>query len=478
MHFNTIVKFLSILTLIVSFFMLLPLIFSLYYQDSAHLGFIIPSSFGIVIGLLGMLTIKTTKEQLSRKDGFLLVTLSWIVVSFIGSLPYIIAANMSLTNAFFETMSGFTTTGASILTNIESMPKSILFWRSLTHWLGGMGIIVLAVAVLPMLGIGGIQLIKAESPGPTVEKISPRITETAKYLWLVYFLFSIIETILLLFGGMNLFDALTHTFGTMATGGFSTKNTSVAYFHSAYIDWVITIFMFIAGANFSIHFRLLTGKFSALKDSELKFYTLIVLLAITVVTIDISGNYKSIFDALRYGAFQVVSIVTTTGFATADYENWPHLAQSILFMLMFVGGCSGSTGGSIKVIRIYTLLKQSINEIKYHIHSKGVFSLIINDQMIRKNIVYSISGFFFLYIAIFALTTLSVSLFGIDLLTSLSAAAATLGNIGPGFGYVGPTDNYAFLPSAVKWILSFAMLIGRLEIYTVLVILMPSFWKK
>jgi trk system potassium uptake protein TrkH len=478
MHFNTIVKFLSILTLIVSFFMLLPLIFSLYYQDSAHLGFIIPSLFGIVIGLLGMLTIKTTKEQLSRKDGFLLVTLSWIVVSFIGSLPYIIAANMSLTNAFFETMSGFTTTGASILTNIESMPKSILFWRSLTHWLGGMGIIVLAVAVLPMLGIGGIQLIKAESPGPTVEKISPRITETAKYLWLVYFLFSIIETILLLFGGMNLFDALTHTFGTMATGGFSTKNTSVAYFHSAYIDWVITIFMFIAGANFSIHFRLLTGKFSALKDSELKFYTLIVLLAITVVTIDISGNYKSIFDALRYGAFQVVSIVTTTGFATADYENWPHLAQSILFMLMFVGGCSGSTGGSIKVIRIYTLLKQSINEIKYHIHSKGVFSLIINDQMIRKNIVYSISGFFFLYIAIFALTTLSVSLFGIDLLTSLSAAAATLGNIGPGFGYVGPTDNYAFLPSAVKWILSFAMLIGRLEIYTVLVILMPSFWKK
>ncbi len=478
MHTKTIFKFLSILILIIAGIMLFPLAFSVYYKDGAYLGFILPSSIGIFFGLLGSTLIKTDKEQLSKKDGFLLVTLSWIVVSFIGSLPYIISAHMSLTNAFFETMSGFTTTGASILSDIESLPKSILFWRSLTHWLGGMGIIVLAVAVLPMLGIGGIQLIKAESPGPSIEKISPRITETAKYLWFVYFFFSVIEVILLLFGGMNLFDSLTHTFGTMATGGFSTKNTSVAYFHSAYIDWVITIFMFIAGANFSIHFRLLTGKFSSLKDDELIFYTLIVAAAVLFVSIDISNQYNNFLEAMRYGAFQVVSIITTTGYVTADYEKWPHFAQSILFILMFIGGCSGSTGGSIKVIRIYTLLKQSINEIKYHIHSKGVFSLIINNQMVRKNIVYSISGFFFLYITTFAVVALSISLFGIDLITAISASAAALGNIGPGFGLVGPTDNYAFLPAAVKWILSFAMLTGRLEIYTVFVLLVPTFWKK
>ena len=478
MHKKTILKFLSILTLIISAFMLIPLIFSAYYKDGAYLGFILPSLFGILFGMLGTMMIKTDKEQLSKKDGLLLVTLSWVIVSFIGSLPYIISAHISITNAFFETMSGFTTTGASILTNIEALPKSILFWRSLTHWLGGMGIIVLAVAVLPMLGIGGIQLVKAESPGPSMEKISPRIAETAKYLWFVYFFFSVLEAVLLLFGGMNLFDALTHTFGTMATGGFSTKNTSITYFHSAYIDWVITIFMFIAGANFSVHFKLLTGKFSSLKDNELRFYAFIVVAAILFVSIDIEKQYNNFFDALRYGAFQVVSIVTTTGYTTADYERWPHFAQSILFILMFIGGCSGSTAGSIKVIRIYTLLKQSINEIKYHIHSKGVFSLTINKQMVRKNIVYSISGFFFLYMVTFAVVALSVSLFGVDLITSISASAATLGNIGPGFGLVGPTDNYAFLPATVKWILSFAMLAGRLEIYTVFVLLMPTFWKK
>ncbi len=478
MQIKTVVKFLSLLTLIISVFMFMPLGFSIYYKDGAQLGFIIPSTIGITLGLFGILSLKTTKDQLSKKDGFLLVTLSWIIISLIGSLPYIISAHLSITNAFFETMSGFTTTGASILTDIESLPKSVLFWRSLTHWLGGMGIIVLAVAVLPILGIGGIQLIKAESPGPTVEKISPRITETAKYLWFVYFMFSVIETILLLLGGMDLFDALTHTFGTMATGGFSTKNTSVAYFHSAYIDWVITIFMFIAGANFSIHFKLLTGKFSSLKDNELRFYALIVIIAVLLVSIDISKNYSNFFEALRYGAFQVVSIITTTGYATTDYEKWPHFAQSILFLLMFIGGCSGSTGGSIKIIRIYTLLKQSINEIKYHIHPKGVFSLIINGQMVRKNIVYSVSGFFFLYMATFAIVALSVSLFGVDLITALSASAATLGNIGPGFGNIGPTDNYAFLPSIVKWILSFAMLVGRLEIYTVFVLLTPTFWRK
>ncbi|AEA33319.1 TrkH family potassium uptake protein [Hippea maritima] len=478
MKLKLIGRFISILLIITTLFLCVPLVFSIYYKDGASLGFLITITLNASFGSAGLLLTKNPPKSLSRKEGFILVVLSWVVISVFGSIPYVIIGNLSFTDAFFETMSGFTTTGASILKNIEAMPKSLLFWRSLTHWLGGMGIVVLAVAILPMLGIGGIKLIKAEAPGPSIEKISPRITETAKYLWFAYILLSAFETVLLLVGGMDLFDALTHTFGTMATGGFSPKNSSVAYFHSAYIDWVITIFMFIAGANFSIHFKVLTGKFSSLKDEEFLAYSAIVIIAVLLVSLDNLAIYKDFLNSLRFSAFQVVSIVTTTGYATADYEKWHSLSKVILFTFMFVGGCAGSTGGSIKVIRIYTLLKQAVNELKYNIHPKGVFTLTINKQTIRKNIVYSIAGFFFLYIATFFVVALVVSAFGVDLLTSLSASAATLGNIGPGFGGVGPTDNYAWLPSPAKWVLSFAMLSGRLEIYTVFVLFTPAFWKK
>ncbi len=458
--------------------MLSSVAFSFYYKDNQWPKFLEIIAFGVILGFTGIILTKDAPKELNRKEGFLLVTLSWIVVSAFGSLPYMLIGHLDFTDAFFETMSGFTTTGASILEDIEALPKSLLFWRSLTHWLGGMGIVVLTVAILPILGVGGMKLIKAEAPGPSVEKISPRITETAKYLWFTYILLSAIETVLLLAGGMDLFDALTHTFGTMATGGFSPKNSSVAFFHSAYIDWVITIFMFIAGANFAIHFKLLTGKFSSLKDEELKAYTLIIIIAVFIVTIFNLPIYKDFFNSLRFSAFQVVSIMTTTGYVTADYEKWKPAAQMILFLLMFIGGCAGSTGGSIKVIRVYTLTKQAINELKYNIHPKGVFTLRLNGQHIRKNMIYSTAGFFFLYMATFLTIALAVSLFGVDILTSLSASAATLGNIGPGFGMVGPTDNYAWLPSIVKWILSFAMLVGRLEIYTVFVLFSTAFWKK
>ncbi len=478
MNYKFIVKFISILIAITSLFMASSIPFALYYSEKTIPQFVIIIILGITAGMLGLVVGKDAPNRLNRKDGFLLVSLSWIVISAFGSLPYILIAHLSFTDAFFETMSGFTTTGASILANIEALPKSLLFWRSLTHWLGGMGIIVLTVAILPMLGIGGIKLIKAEAPGPSMEKISPRIAETAKYLWLAYVVLSALETVLLLLGGMNLFDALTHTFGTMATGGFSPKNSSVAYFHSSYIDWVIIIFMFIAGANFSIHFRVLTGKFKALNDEELKAYAVIVLAAVLLVTLDNLSIYKNIFQSLRYSAFQVVSIMTTTGFVTADYSKWNGFAKTILFILMFIGGCAGSTGGSIKVIRIYTLFKQAINELKYNIHPKGVFTLTINGQIVRKNIIFSISGFFFLYMATFFIVALLVSMFGVDILTSLGASAATLGNIGPGFGKVGPVNNYAWLPSTVKWILSTAMLAGRLEIYTVFVIITPAFFRK
>jgi len=350
----------------------------------------------------------------------------------------------------------------------------------LTHWLGGMGIVVLTVAILPLLGVGGLQLVKAEAPGPTVDKITPRIAETAKYLWYIYLGMTVVETLLLMGGGMNFLDSLIHTFGTLATGGFSTKNGSIEHFNSAYIDWVITFFMVAAGMNFVLHFRLLTGQGrSLLKNSELKAYLLIFVTAtLTIAWILNLQVYPAFKDALRYSAFQVASILTTTGFVSDNYEAWPHVAQAVLFLLMFVGGCSGSTGGGIKVIRLVTLFKQAVNEMKYLIHPKAIFPLRLSGRVVPKNIVYAISGFFFLYINILLLVTLAVCLSGVDLLSALTTALATVGNIGPGFGLVGPTKNYAHFADPIKWLLSFAMLAGRLELYTVLVLFTPIFWKR
>ncbi|ADD69735.1 potassium uptake protein, TrkH family [Denitrovibrio acetiphilus DSM 12809] len=483
MHYKLIIKTIAILQLVIAFFHLVCAGVAMYYGETeALISFAVSISLLVGIGGFFMLFYKNTiPDNISTKDGFLLVALSWLAASIGGSLPfYISGAIPSYTDAFFETISGFSTTGASILTNIEGLPLSILFWRSLTHWLGGMGIVVLAVAILPLLGIGGMQLIKAEAPGPTVDKITPRIAETAKYLWYIYVGFTAAETVLLMLGGMNLFDALTHTFGTVATGGFSTKNISVSHFDSAYIDWVITIFMILAGVNFTLHFRLLTGRFkSVTKDSELKAYLAIIALTTIIITFSLNGTvYTSLADSLRFAAFQVATFITTTGFATANYEQWPYLAQIILFMLMFVGGCSGSTGGGIKVIRLVTLLKQGINEMKYLVHPRGVFLIRLSGQTVKKDIVYAVSGFFFLYIFLLLVVTMIVATSGVDVLTSFTTSLATVGNIGPGFGMVGPADNYAFYPDYVKWTLSAAMIIGRLEIYTILVLFTPTFWRR
>lgn len=343
-----------------------------------------------------------------------------------------------------------------------------------------MGIVVLTVAILPLLGVGGLQLVKAEAPGPTVDKITPRITETAKYLWYIYLGITIVETILLMAGGMSFFDALTHTFGTVATGGFSPKNGSVGHYGSAYLDLVITLFMLVAGMNFTLHFKLLTGRAKKVfGDTELKAYLVIFAGSVLIMTLNLNHRvYDDLFTSFRYAAFQSASILTTTGYATANYEQWPTMAQLVLFVLMFVGGCSGSTGGGIKVIRIVTLLKQGMNEMKYLVHPKGIFTLKLSGNPVRKNIAYAISGFFFLYIFIILLVTFVVATSGADIVTSLSASLATVGNIGPGFGRVGPTGNYAHYPDYVKWVLSLAMLVGRLEIYTVLVLLTPTFWKR
>lgn len=482
MHPFTIIKILSVLMIVISGFMILPTIVAFYYwEESSLFGFGTSMICFSILGFLGYLfTRKRTKNILSIKDGFLLVTLSWLGASFVGAFPYYISGQIPLfTDAFFETASGFTTTGASVLTDIESLSLSILFWRSFTQWLGGMGIIVLTVAILPILGIGGLQLVKAEAPGPVVDKISPRIAETAKKLWLIYVGFTLLEVFFLKLGGLSLYDAVTHSFSTLATGGFSTKNSSVGSFNSPYVEWVITVFMLLAGVNFSIHFRLLTGRFKNIfKDSELKTYLLITILSTILTAHYLYGfTYSSLSDSIRYGAFQTVSILTTTGFATANYEIWGTVPQIIIFILMFIGGCSGSTGGGIKVIRVVSLLKQSFNEMKYLLHPKGVFILKLSGNAVKKDIIYAISGFFFLYISTALVVSLVVALSGVDVLTSFTTALTALGNIGPGFGLVGPTENFAFFKDYVKWILSFAMIAGRLEIYTFLIIFLPYFWK-
>jgi trk system potassium uptake protein TrkH len=377
-------------------------------------------------------------------------------------------------------MSGFTTTGASILNDVESAPKSLLLWRATTHWLGGMGIVVLTVAVFPLLGIGGRALMEAEAPGPQVDKFTPRISDTAKILWLIYLGLTVLETLLLLLGGMNLFDAVTHSFATMATGGFSTRNANVGAYGSSYIDWVITVFMLIAGMNFGLHWKLLRGDIRpVLKDSELKTYLGIFISAVLIITLNLvgSGQYNG-KAALRYAAFNASSILTTTGFANTDYLKWPYLSQTVLFSLMLVGGCTGSTGGGLKVGRIVTLFKMGLSEMRYLLNSRGIYGVFVDGRYLRKNIVYDIAAMVFLFLISVVVSTLVVASGGYDILTSLSATLACIGNIGPGFGLVGPVFTYSFFPAYIKSWLSFTMLLGRLEIYTVLVLFTRAFWRR
>jgi len=483
MNIKQILRVVSVLLFVIAFFMFAPLFIALYNNEiEIFLSFAIPiSAILLVCSFTLFLTRKNIKNTISAQDGFLLVSLSWISAAFISALPFYISGTIPhFVDSFFETMSGYTTTGASILTNIEALPKSILFWRSLTHWLGGMGIVVLTVAIFPLLGIGGLQLIKAEAPGPTIDKITPKITETAKILWYIYLTLTISETLLLMAGGMNLYDSLTHTFGTLATGGFSPKNNSVGHYNSAYIDGVVTFFMILAGTNFILYFKLITGNFrSVFGNTELRVYLGIFLFAMMVITLSNYGStYVTIGRSTRFAGFQAASILTTTGYTTTNYAQWPMLSQVVLFILMFIGGSSGSTGGGMKVIRLVTLFKQGWNELKYLIYPRAVFQIKLSGGIVTKEILYAISGFVFLYITLLLFTAFIVATGGNDILTSLSTALVTLGNIGPGFGKISPAGNYAFYPDYIKWYLSFIMMAGRLEVYTVLVLFTPKFWKK
>ncbi len=484
MNLRLVARIVAALVIIIAVFMLIPAIIALAGGDGRiAVAFLVPVAVMTTLGGIVLAATRNLKAPtLTPRDGYLLVSVSWLTAAAFGALPFYLSGSMpTYTNAFFETMSGFTTTGASILTQIESLPKSLLFWRSLTHWLGGMGIVVLTVAVLPLLGIGGLQLIQAEAPGPSVDRLTPRITETAKMLWYLYLGFTLLEIALLMFGGMNLFDATTHTFGTLATGGFSPKNASVGHYDSLYINSIITLFMLIAGMNFALHFKLLLGpRKSVLRDSELKAYLLIFMVATAIITIDLfqSKMFQTISETISHAAFQSASILTTTGFATTDFEQWPFLSQAVLVFLMFIGGCSGSTGGGIKVIRILTLLKQGLNEMKQLVHPRAVLTLKISGRTVKNSIVFAISGFFFLYVFLVLIVTLVVASAEHDILTSVTTALATVGNIGPGLGLVGPAENYGFYPAWIKWVLSFAMMIGRLEIYTVMVLFTPAFWRR
>lgn len=477
---SSVFHILGYLILLLGIIQFLPLGISYIYHDSSSPGIIVSIVFSIISGLT-MIRFSKKGTELSIRDGFLVVGLGWFFMALFGSLPYYFSGSIAtFTDSFFESMSGFTTTGASILTNIEAMPKGLLFWRSFTHWIGGMGIIVLSLAILPILGIGGMQLFKAEAPGPTADKLTPRVKNTAKILWIVYVGITAAEVVFLLFGGMDLFDATCHSFATMATGGFSTKNSSIKAFDSSYIDTVITIFMFIAGTNFALHYKFLIGKFNSYwKDFEFRTYLFISLGITFIITFSnhLSGVFSSVYESLRYGIFQTVSIGTTTGFGTSDYETWSSLSQILIFILMFIGGSAGSTGGGMKVIRIIVVVKHGIIELKKMLHPQAVIPLKLGKLIIPKEVTFSIIGLFMLYIGLFIFISIFMTILGLDFLTAIGASASCLGNIGPGLGNVGPTDNFAFIPAIGKWVLSISMMVGRLEIYTILVIFTGGFWR-
>jgi trk system potassium uptake protein TrkH len=481
-NIREVIKVLSLLLIIEALTMWLSLPVSLYYKDGDLLPILYSGLITLAFGGTGMLFTfrKARRSKIGKREGFIIVSLAWVIFSAFGSLPFMLSGSIpDFTNAYFETMSGFTTTGATVLSDIEAVPHGILFWRSMTHWIGGMGIIVLSLAILPLLGMGGVQLFVAEVPGPVPDKLHPRITGTAKRLWGIYVLLTFIQTIFLLFGGMSLFDALCHAFGTMATGGFSTQNASVANY-SAYIQYVIIIFMFLAGTNFTLHYFALHGKLLKVwRNQEFKFYATIILVATLIITLSIIFNMETNSEkAFRDSLFQVVSIVTTTGFVTSDYLLWPHFAWFIIFILMFTGGSAGSTGGGMKSIRLHLLLKAAMVHLKKLVHPRAFIPVRYNGHAVREEIIFSIMSFGMFYLLIFVIGAILLAALGLDFQSALGASIASLGNIGPGLGIVGPVENYSAIPLLGKWLLSFLMLLGRLELFTVLVFLSPGFWKK
>ncbi len=482
MHPKPILHFIGVLVLVLGLSMAAPLGVSLFYGDGCTHAVALSMALASMAGfLLFFFTRRQRQAVLNHRDGVAVVTLGWVAAAFTGTLPYLLSGAIpDFTNAYFESISGFTTTGASILTNIEGLPRSLLLWRSLTQWFGGMGIIVLSVAILPFLGIGGMQLYKAEVPSPVVDKLKPRISETAKTLWKVYILITGMEILLLLGGGMPLFESVCHAFCTLPTGGFSPMNSSIAHYNSPYIDGVILFFMLLAGINFSLHYRFIKGHALVFgRDPECRVFLAIFATLTLTVALDIHGSvYDTLGESFRYASFQAGSILTTTGFATADFDQWPTYSRLALVLSMFLGGMAGSTGGGMKIMRIMLLAKHAYREVFRIIHPHAVTSVKLGDRPVPDEILNSIWGFFLLFMGLFIVGVLIMAALGLDVVTAFSSVAASIGNIGPGLGGVGPVRNFLHIPMAGKWVLIFCMLLGRLEIYTVIVLLAPAYWRK
>ncbi|MDQ6995053.1 MAG: TrkH family potassium uptake protein [Mariprofundaceae bacterium] len=478
MHFKGVFWTLGILICLFGISMMIPAAISWYYESGHSLQFMLAG--GMTAGFGGLLQFFGGRpERLSHKDGFLIVVLAWVTLSMLGAIPFWTTGTCSnLVDGLFESTSGLTTTGATILTDLEHTPPAILFWRSMQEWLGGMGIIVLAVAVMPLLGVGGMQLFRAEAPGPVKDKLTARVTETAKALWYIYLLMTIIAALSFWVAGMTLFDAINHAMTTVAIGGFSTHDASMGYYDSLWIRGMCVLFMFLAGINFTLHFAALRKGFhlkTYFFDDEFRTYlkwlsSLIVLLGLFTL-----ATHKGTWDEVIFNA---VAVATTTGFAVSDYAQWPPATSLLLFVAMFIGACAGSTGGGMKVVRVLLLFRQGMREIHRLIHPHAVIYVKINSQSVSPTVMQALWGFFVLYMVCFVVVAILLASTGVDMLTSLSASAACITNTGPGFGDVGPASTYTSLPDLGKFILLFAMILGRLEIFTFFVLLVPEFWKR
>lgn len=459
--------------------LLLPLFVSIGYKNDCTAAFLITIAVAVVFGLALSLIFKPKQQGVYAKDGFVIVAFSWLILSAIGALPFVISGEIpSYFDAFFETVSGFTTTGASILDNVEALSEGLLFWRSFTHWIGGMGVLVFVMAIIPANSDRSIHILRAEVPGPTFGKLVPRTADTAKILYLIYVVLTIVEVVLLLFGGMNFFESVVHTFGTAGTGGFGVKCDSIGGY-SPYCQWVITIFMVVFGVNFNLYYLLLIKKIkSFFKSSELWFYLAIVAVSTLAITVNIHTRFANAFDALRHSAFQVASIISTTGYSTVDFNTWPGFSKAILLTLMFIGACAGSTAGGFKISRVLVLLKLIKREFRHMLHPRSVGVVKVEGKRVDELTLKGVNAYFAIYVLCFVVVFLLICFEPFGFESNFSAAAACFNNVGPGFGRVGPAASYSHYSDFSKVILSLAMLLGRLEIYPLIVAFLPSTWSK
>ncbi|MHC4268780.1 MAG: TrkH family potassium uptake protein [Planctomycetota bacterium] len=494
MNIPLVLRTLGNLIIMLSCILIIPFSVSLCYGTKEEIrAFVLTIILSGIAGFALKYSLKPKNEDITIREGLAIVAFWWISCALIGALPYWFSGVcVSFCDSYFESMSGFTTTGASIFNDIEALPHGILFWRSMTQWMGGMGIVVFLVAVLPAIGVGGHRLFSAEAPDLTTDKIKPRIAQTAKILWMIYISLTAILIPLLWFGGMDFFDAVCHAFTTISTGGFSTKNQSIAAFDSLYIEIVVMVFVFISASNYILHYQLVTGRIKKiLVNSELRFFISLMLCAICLVTLALffyesssynggvkNHEYESVGGTLRYAAFQVVSILTSTGYCNADFDLWPNFCRVFLVLLMFIGGCAGSTAGGMKVARIMLLCKSSVRELVHLLRPRAIMHVRLSGKPVSEDIITNTLGFIVIYLGLFGVFSLILTVFGTDLITSFSAVASMMSNIGPALADAGATKNYSGIAYPCKWVLAFCMLVGRLEIYTVILIFLPLTWKK